>query len=205
MSELGAVQRRVRGYWFVDGFQEIAGGFGLSIAGALFLAAALTSNETVATVALFGMALYAVGAFLAIRAGKRRITYARTGWVRRPRAIMLAKAAALLTWIAIAIPLMAAYERGGQVDVPLLLAATGAAIGVGSAWQAWRTGMRRFYVQAVLVAATGVAAGLGGLGFRAGFSAILLVCGLSLLASGAYALSVYLSKNPFPRFDEARS
>jgi hypothetical protein len=205
MSELEAVQRRVRGYWFVDGFQEIAGGLGLSVAGALFLVATLTSNETLATVAIFALALYAIGAAMAVRAAKNRVTYARTGWVHRPRAIMFAKAAALLGWVAIAIPLMAAYERGGQVDVPLLLGATGAAIGIGSAWQAWRTGTRRFYVQAVLVTATGVAAGLGGLDFRAGFATILLACGISLLAGGACALSAYLRTNPSPRFDEAIS
>jgi hypothetical protein len=205
MSDLGLVRRGVRGYWFVDGFQEIAGGIGLSTAGGLFLAAGLTSNEALTTVAFAVLVLWAMLSAVAIRVAKQRITYVRTGWVGRPRAVMLAKAAALLAWVAIAIPLMAAYERGGAVDVPLMLTATGAAIGVGAAWQAWRTGARRFYVQAVLVTAAGVAAGVAELGFRAGFAAILLVCGLTLAANGALALAVYLRANPDPRWDEATS
>jgi hypothetical protein len=118
----------------------------------------------------------------------------RTGWVRQPRAILFAKTAAVVAWVAVAIPLMAAYERSGRIDIPLMLAVTGAAVGIGAAWQAWRTGHRRFYVQAVCVTVTGVAAALGGLSFRAGFSAILLVCGLTLLLNGAYAMATYMRK-----------
>lgn len=205
MNDLGIVRRRVRGYWFVDGFQEIASGVGLSVSGALFLAAAMTSDETFATVAIALLAACALTAFVGVRAAKRRVTYVRTPWVRRPKAIMFAKAAAVVAWVAIAIPLMAAYERSGRVDIPLMLAATGAAVGIGAAWQAWRTGQRRFYVQAVCVTVTGAAAGLAGLDFRAGFSAILLVCGLTLLMNGAYALTAYLRQNPAPEFDEVAS
>jgi hypothetical protein len=118
---------------------------------------------------------------------------------------MFVKAAALLVWVAIAVPLLAAYERSGQVDVPLMLAATGAAIGVGAVWQAVRTGARRFYVQAALVSATGAAAAVAGLDFRTGFAAILLVCGLTLLVNGARALALYLRENPEPQADEATS
>jgi hypothetical protein len=205
MNDLGTARRRVRGYWFIDGFQEIASGTGLSVSGALFLAAAMTSDETFATVGIVLLAACAMAAFVGVRAAKGRVTYVRTGWVRRPKAIMLAKAVAVVAWVAIAIPLMATYERSGRVDIPLTLAVTGAAVGIGAAWQAWRTGQRRFYVQAVCVTVTGVAAALGGLSFRAGFSAILLVCGLTLLLNGTYALAAYLRKNPAPQLDEVAS
>jgi hypothetical protein len=69
MSELGMVRQRIRGYWFRDGFQEIAGGVGLSLAGALFLAAAITSNETFATAALAALVVLALVASAAIRSG----------------------------------------------------------------------------------------------------------------------------------------
>jgi hypothetical protein len=203
VSNIAALQRRVRGYWFVDGFQEIAGGVTFSITGALLLAADVTSNETFATVALGALIACSLLVSIAIRMAKRHVTYARTGWVGGSRAIAFAKIAAIVAWVAIAIPVMATYERTGRVNVGLLLVLAGTSIGIGAAWRAWRTGARRFYLQGALVTVVGVAAGVANVDFRTGFAAILLALGLALLASGVYALTAYLRSNPSDPLKEA--
>jgi hypothetical protein len=203
VNNLTTLRRRVRGYWYVDGFQEVAAGIAFSVTGALFLAAELTSSEAFATAAFWALMVCGLAGFVATRVAKHHVTYARTGWVGGSRAVALAKIAAVVTWVAFAIPIMAAYERTGHVDVGLLLVLAGASIGVGAAWRAWQTGMRRFYVQGAVGAAAGIAAALAKVDFRAGFAGILLALGLTLLASGIYALAAYLRSNPSGSPEEA--
>jgi hypothetical protein len=203
VSNIAALQRRVRGYWFIDGFQEVAAGITFSLTGALFLVAELTSNEALTTVAFWALMVCALVTLIAIRVAKRRITYPRTGWVGGSRAGALAKITAIVAWVAVAIPIMAAYERTGHINDSLLLVLVGVSLGLGAAWHAWRTGMRRFYLQGAVGAAAGIAAALAKVDFRAGFAAILLALGLALLASGVYALAAYLRSNPSGPLEEA--
>jgi hypothetical protein len=204
MTDLGIVRRRIRGYWFVDGFQEIAGGVAFMSVGATLLAAELTNNEALVTAAVSALVTWAVIAAVAVRVAKRQITHVRTGWVRRSGAVGIAKVVGVVAWVAIAIPLMAAYESTGQVNVSALLAFAGVSIGAGAALRAWLTGLRRFYLEGALVTAAGLAAAIAGLGFRAGFAAIVLTCGVSLLAGGAWALNAYLHEDT-TACDEAAS
>jgi hypothetical protein len=198
MTDLGSIQRRVRGYWFVDGLQEITGGAALAIAGALSVAATITGNDSLSTAGVYALVLTAVCAAVVVRVAKRQVTYVRTGWVREPRTVALVKLAVAVAWTIIAAPLLATFLRGGELNTAWALAAIGIAVGVGAASQAWLTGTRRFYVQAVVFPIAGIAVALAGLDFRTGFATILLTGGLSLLATGGFALREYLRANPVP-------
>jgi hypothetical protein len=196
VTDLGSIQRRVRGYWFVDGLQEIAGGAALTIAGALSVAATITGNDSLSTAGVYALVLTAVCAAVVIRVAKRRVTYVRTGWVRESRTVSVVKLAVAVAWAIIAAPLLATFLRGGELNTAWALAAIGIAVGVGAASQAWLTGARRFYVQAVIFPLAGAAVALAGVDFRTGFATILLTGGLSLLATGGFTLREYLRTNP---------
>lgn len=196
MTDLGSIQRRVRGYWFADGLQEIAGGTALAVAGALSIAATITGNDSLGRAGVYALVLTTVCAAVVIRVAKRQVTYARTGWVREPRTANLVKLAVAVAWTVIATPLLVAYLRGGALNTTWTLAAIGFAVGIGAASQAWLTGTRRFYLQAFVFPIAGIAVALSGLDFRTGFATILLAGGLSLLATGGFALREYLRANP---------
>lgn len=198
MTDLASIQRRVRGYWFVDGLQEIAGGAALTIAGGLSVAATITGNDSLSAAGAYALVLTAVCAAVVIRVAKRQVTYVRTGWVREPRTAALVKLAVAVAWVIIATPLLVAYLRGGELNTAWALAAIGVAVGVGAASQAWLTGTRRFYVQAIVFPIAGIAVALARLDFRTGFATILVIGGLSLLATGGFALREYLHSNPVP-------
>jgi len=196
MTDLGIIQRRLRGYWFVDGFQEIAGGTALAIAGALAVAGSITGNDSLSAAGVYALALAALPAAVAIRVAKRQVTYVRTGWVRESKTASLVRLAVAIVWTIIATPLLVAYLRGGALNTGWALAAMGIAIGVGAGSQAWLTGTRRFYVQAIVFPLAGLATALAGLDFRTGFATMILTGGVSLLATGAFALRKYLRANP---------
>jgi len=196
MTDLGSIQRRVRGYWFVDGLQEIAGGAAFAIAGALSVAATITGNDALSTAGAYALVLTAFCTAIVIRVAKRQVTYVRTGWVRTSRTVTLVKLAVAVAWTIIAAPLLATFLRGGELNTAWALAAIGIAVGVGAALQAWLTGTLRFYAQAVVFPLAGVALALAGVDFRTGFAAILLAGGLSLLATGVFTLREYLRTNP---------
>jgi len=205
MTDLGSIQRRVRGYWFVDGLQEIAAGAAFAIAGALSVAATVTGIDALSTAGVYALVLSAVCAAVAIRVVKRQVTYVRTGWVREPKTVTLVKLAVAVAWTIIATPLLVAYLRGGALNTTWALAAIGIAVGVGAASQAWLTGIRRFYAQAAIFPIAGVTVALAGLDFRTGFATILLAGGLSLLATGSSALRQYLHANPAPELEAVAS
>jgi len=99
MTDLASIQRRVRGYWFVDGLQEIAGGAALTIAGGLSVAATITGNDSLSAAGAYALVLTAVCAAVVIRVAKRQVTYVRTGWVREPRTAALVKLAVAVAWV----------------------------------------------------------------------------------------------------------
>ncbi len=205
MSDLTAARRSIRGYWFVDGFQEIAGGTAITIVTSLLLASAVSGNRGLADVAFGILMVGAVIVALVVRAAKRKITYARTGQARERTSARFARVVAMLLWVAVAIPLLDTYTHSAAFSAPVVLAATGIAGGLGTAWQAWRTGLRRFYVQGFVLSLTGTIAAAAGLNAATGTALILLMGGLSTVATGCVALNAYLRDNRSSPADEVAS
>lgn len=205
MTDLGSIQRRVRGYWFVDGLQEIAGGTALSITGALLVAGTVTGHDSLITAGVYSLVLTAICGAIVVRVAKRQVTYVRTGWVRESRTVALVKLAAAVVWTILAAPLLATFLRGGELNTAWALVAMGVAVGVGAASQAWLTGVRRSYAQAIAFPIAGIAGATSGLDFRTGLATILLTGGLSLLATGGFALREYLRANPVPDLEGVAS
>ena len=175
--QLDSVLKRARGYWFVDGFTEIAAGvFFILLAGILLLQGNVfqASNPShvlsvvgiISLVKLFGFLVIV----LALWWLKDHFTYPRTGFVRGNRLT----AAQILTLLRNAI-LFVLLPIFGLLIVSVLLATMGGVlssmpvwfpIGVGSIWAVlcilageW-TGVTRFRVLGILFLLAGLAVGI---------------------------------------------
>ena len=174
---LDSVLKRARGYWFVDGFTEIAAGvFFILLAGILLLQGNLfqASNPShvlsvvgiISLVKLFGFLVIV----LALWWLKDHFTYPRTGFVRGNR--LTAAQVSTLLRNAILFLLLPIF---GLLIVSALLATVGGVlssmpvwfpIGVGSIWAAlcilageW-TGVARFRVLGLLFLLAGLVVGI---------------------------------------------
>jgi len=193
MNEIATAQRRAQGYWFVDGFAEMAGGVVLALCGALLYAAVRTGIDWLSTAALGVLILgFPVTAWV-VRALKERITYPRTGFVAYAppsRTRMFIAAAVGFVTAGLLAPIMA-VSKGGTVSIVVL--GFGVLVGAVLAVRAWRTGMPRFYVMAAAVVAfSGVMSTSESVGVQDAIGILMLFEGLVLLANGAWTLLNYL-------------
>ena len=198
MNDITAAQRRAKGYWFVDGVAEMAGGTAILLCGALLWAAVVTGTEWLGMAAIAVLiAGFPVSAWI-VRTVKGRITYPRTGYVGYPspsRARMFAAGAIGFVVAGLLVPIQVA-ARGGEVSAVVLV--TGAAIAASTALRAWRTGAPRFYVvAAALFVAAGILAS-NGIGIQEGIGLTLGFYGATLMASGTLTLMHYLRTNRLP-------
>lgn len=175
--QIDSVLKRARGYWFVDGFTEIAAGlFFILLAGILLLQGNVfqASNPShvlsvvgiISLVKLFGFLVIV----LALWWLKDHFTYPRTGFVRGNR--LTAAHALTLLRNAILFLLLPIF---GLLIVSVLLATVGGVlssmpiwfpVGVGSIWAVlcilageW-TGVTRFRVLGILFLLAGLAVGI---------------------------------------------
>jgi hypothetical protein len=198
MNDITAAQRRAKGYWFVDGVAEMAGGVAILLCGGLLWAAVVTGIEWLGMAAIAVLiAGFPVSAWI-VRTVKERITYPRTGYVGYPspsRTRMFAAGAIGFVVAGLLVPIQVA-ARGGEVSVVVL--ATGAAIAASTALRAWRPGAPRFYVvAAALFVAAGILAS-NGTGVQEGIGLMLGFYGATLMASGTLTLMHYLRTNRLP-------
>lgn len=195
MNDITAAQRRAKGYWFVDGVAEMAGGAGILLAGVLLYAAIATGAEWLGTAALVVLvAAFPAGAWI-VKAVKERITYPRTGYVAYAppsKARMFAAGAIGFVVAGLLVPVQVA-ARGGEISAVIL--GFGLAVGAFTALRAWRTGAPRFYVvAAALVVASGILAS-NGTGMQEGIGLMFAFYGATLLATGTLTLVHYLRAN----------
>jgi len=204
MNDITAAQRRARGYWFVDGVAEIAGGVSLVLCGALLYAAVATGAEWMGTAALVVLiAGFPVSAWV-VRAVKERITYPRTGYVeyQKPSRMRMFAAAAVGFVVASLMVPVTTVARGGQVSVVVL--ALGLAVGAALAVRAWRTGVPRFYVMAAsTVVFSAIMSTSEAVGVQDAIGLVLAFEGLVLAANGTWTLLHYLKANRPPQGDPA--
>lgn len=198
MNDITAAQRRAKGYWFVDGVAEMAGGVAILLCGGLLWAAVVTGIEWLGMAAIAVLiAGFPVSAWI-VRTVKERITYPRTGYVGYPspsRTRMFAAGAIGFVVAGLLVPIQVA-AHGGEVSAVVL--ATGAAIAASTALRAWHTGAPRFYVvAAALFVAAGILAS-NGTGIQEGIGLMLGFYGATLMASGTLTLMHYLRMNRLP-------
>jgi hypothetical protein len=195
MDEIVAVQRRAKGYWFVDGLAEMAGGISMLLCGALLYASVATGLDWLGTAALGVLVVAFPVSAWAVRALKERITYPRTGFVAYPppsRVRVFAAAAFGFVVAGLLIPVQA-IAHGGRVSVIVL--SFGLAVGAFTAVRAWRTGAPRFYVVAAALVVASAILATNGAGTEDAIGLIFVFYGATLVVSGAITLAQYLRGN----------
>jgi MFS family permease len=207
MSEqIDGIIRRTRGYWYSDGFVEIAiGGLFALIGGLLFVQSRILPGSILMVAFAVGVPLLIIGGSLlskqVVRSLKEHITYPRTGYVAYEkkrdtgRRRWIVPAFALL--LALAYVLVDVFTSDTQVDLSRFGVAftTGLIAGAAFAYVGYTVGVARFYVLGVLAAALGVAASLAGLGDVLGTAVLFVGLGLAQVISGALVLALYLRRN----------
>ena len=195
--DIDAAAKRGRGYVFVDGFAEIAGGVVfVLLGGVLLLGGLLPGVSLLSQVVATGVGVVIVKvlgfllAFLAIWWFKDRFTYPRTGYVRQKRIpfsqilvfvrnallVIVLPCLLLAAALVIASPLRGALSSM-QIWIPAVL---GVAWGAPCYWLGEWVGLRRFRLLGVSMFLAGTAVGAGQLLFGpsrlsdSGFSAQLL-------------------------------
>jgi MFS family permease len=207
MSEqIDGIMRRTRGYWYSDGFIEIAiGGLFALIGGLLFLQSRVLSGSAPMVVFAVGVPLLIMGGSLLskqlVRALKERVTYPRTGYIAYEKKRDTGKrrwfvpAFALL--LALAYIAADVLTSDAQVDlssfgVPLMVGLIG---GAAFAYAGYNVGVARFYVLGALAAVLGVAVSIAGLGDVLGTAVVFIGLGVAQVITGVLALAVYLRRN----------
>jgi MFS family permease len=207
MSEqIDGIIRRTRGYWYSDGFVEIAiGGLFALIGGALFMQSRMLPGSILMIAFAVGVPLLIIGGSLlskrAVRSLKERITYPRTGYIAYEkkrstgRRHWLVPAFALLLALAyIAADLLTSDARADLSRFGVAFT-TGLIAGAAFVYVGYTVGVARFYVLGALAALLGVAASLAGLGDVLGTAALFVGLGLAQVISGALVLALYLHRS----------
>ncbi len=205
LHEIRSVEQRVKGYWYADGWAEMAGGAVFVLLGLFFAGQEWLPKGSLAEL-LFGPGLLLV--FIAgsiatgriVNAMKTRFTYPRTGYVsyrvdqehvrqRRPLA------GAVAAVFAAAIIFVAA--RLGSADwVP---GVSGILVGGILLYMSARVGgLRRFYLLAAFSAVLGVVLSVGPLPLGYRFAMFYGLAGIAFMISGALGFRRYILENPLP-------
>lgn len=203
LQDLQNVERRVKSYWFSDGWAEMAGGGVLVLLGLFFAGQEWLPKGSPAG-ALFGpglLLLFVVCSIITrrlVNAMKTRYTYPHTGYVsyrvdqQHTRRRQLAAGAFAAVFAAALVFLGARLGTTNWVPgvsgmvVGGILLYMGAKVG----------GLRRFYWLAAFSGLLGIALSFGpiALGYR--LALFYGLVGLSFMGSGAWRLHRYLAGNP---------
>lgn len=176
-SQIDNAIKRARGYWFVDGFTEIAaGGFFIHLAGLLLFGGSASqtsfSSWLLSAAVEISIAKF-VGILIAILALwwlKDRYTYPRTGFVRRSRVtsiqvLMIIRNTILFLLLPI-FGLLTAFLLMVSADSVLSSMSAWFPVGLSILWAVLFTlagewmGLRRFRIMGILILLTGAAIGV---------------------------------------------
>jgi hypothetical protein len=187
------IERRIRRYWFEDGFAELGLGALFTVVGLAFAIGALADDPTLRALALAMLLVVVVLGTIAVRAlirvSKERFTYPRTGYVEYRRAASRGRSVAAILVIAVGASLAVAAQAGAPDRTLAVQTLTLAAV---ICIPGLRFGLFRFYGLAAATLAAGGAGLLLVLGESGGSALLYGGSGVVLLLSGASTLWAYL-------------
>ncbi|MCX6572228.1 MAG: hypothetical protein NT006_12565 [Candidatus Aminicenantes bacterium] len=201
MVDIEKIEKRTVQYFYSDGLTEIAVGLIFLLLGGYFFGQTLVpegSPFNAALSALFVLVIVSAG-FLVnrfIRFFKRRITYARTGYVaykKKEHGPKRRVAAGIVGGI-IGASLAALYGLSPSFKA-LFPALNGLLLAVAVLLIAIKVGLVRFYVLAAASAVIGFAVTAAGVGDVKGISLYYGLFGAAVTLSGLASLVVYLRKS----------
>jgi hypothetical protein len=199
-DELDRVVQRTRQYWFADGLVELSvGGTFIFLGLYFYLQSILPSGSLILFTLQAGFVLLLFGIiFLSrylVNKFKARLTFPRSGYVSYKRAtrnqrILSASVALIIASLNVVL----------FVTTPLSLswipAVTGSIVAVVWLISGVRTGLLRFYLQALISVLLGAALSLLAWETYLSLAVYYSAMGLILIASGGLTLSKYLRQSP---------
>ncbi|MCG2786842.1 MAG: hypothetical protein L6461_17260 [Anaerolineae bacterium] len=196
-------QKRAMQYWYVDGTFEFSfGGICLILAAYFYVSHLLTDSWMGGLMMVFFILVMLGGGWLVNRLVmrmKERITFPRTGYVsfvrktgssRWRRALLLGSVAGIIS------ALMTLLLANRPVGFDWMLTASGLIFGAVVTYVGFRTGATRFFVNAAISFALGIALGFANLPENLGLAVFYGLLGLGLLIVGGISLWQYLRQNP---------
>jgi hypothetical protein len=196
-------QKRAMQYWYVDGTFEFSfGGICLILGVYFYTSHLLTDSWMGGLMVVFFILVMLGGGWLVNRLVmrmKERITFPRTGYVsfvretrskRGRRALLLGSVSGI---IAALMTLLLANRPAG---FDWMVTASGLLFGAVVTYLGFRTGATRFFVNAAISVALGVALGFANLPENLGLAVFYGLLGLALLILGGISLWQYLRQNP---------
>jgi hypothetical protein len=200
------VRRRVFQYGFIDGSVELSlGGLCLLLGLYFLLQASLPAGTPLAALLDASLVLVIIGGVYLInrlvRRFKERITYPRSGYIafrqvsgpaRLVRSVLLGAAAML---ISVLVTLLLTNAELGMAWMPAM---TGIIFGLVLGFMAYRSGLLRMALLALLAIILGGGLMALGIGDIFGLAVFYLLIALALFVSGVCALWGYLRSTPPP-------
>lgn len=199
-DEIHQVVRRTRQYWFTDGFVEISlGGIFVILGIYFYLQSALPPDSLILFILQAGFVLVIFGAiFLGkyiVNRLKSRLTFPRTGYVSYQTATKKQRVISVGVALTMTV-LITTLFLTTSISMNWIPAITGFVVAILWLISASRVGLVRFYLLAVFSLVMGVGLSLSGLELYPSLSTYYVIIGLSLILSGALALSIYLRQLP---------
>ena len=199
-NDMDKVIQKTRQYWFSDGIVEISIGALFLILGLYFYLQFLLPPGSLLLIGLqVGFVFLLVGAIYLSRSLvnklKSRLTIPRTGYVSYKRASRTQRMGSIGI-----VCFIAGINVVLFLTTPLSLNWVPAITGliVGSLWliSAFRVGLLRFYLQAILAYLLGVILSMSNLDIYLGLALFYGILGCVLLLSGGWTLAAYLHHHP---------
>jgi hypothetical protein len=196
-------QKRAFQYWYVDGtFEFFFGGICLVMAVYFYIQNLLAESWASNLLIVVFLVMMLGGGWLINRlvmALKERITFPRTGYISFPRKTGFSRRrlalfmGGLSGMIATLLTLLLANQ---SADFDWMVTASGLIFGAVVTYMGFRTGATRFFVNALLSFAFGIALGFANLPGDLGLAGFYGLLGLALFAVGGISLWQYLRQNP---------
>jgi hypothetical protein len=198
-------QKRAFQYWYVDGTFEFSFGSISLLLAAYFYAQRLWAEAWFGSLltAMFILILFGGGWLVRrlVMSMKERITFPRTGYItfrREKSSKRLTKGLLLGLAAAITSSTMTFLLLNRPPSFDWTTAATGLMFCIVIAYLGVRTSLARFFINAVVSLAAGVALGFANLSEGLGLTSFYGILGLALLVVGGLSLWQYLRQNPAP-------
>jgi len=201
MNESKNFKKRAIQYWFNDGLNEIGIGIVfLILAGYFYLESTIQKTGFLRLVLDISLILIILGSFYLVNQGiryfKENLTYPRTGYVSYQRNRKLPRWLTGLIAGIIGALVAGLIIRGNLMN--WLAALTGIFLSLVFIFLAFRVGLLRFHILALLLLGTGFALSSFNIDPTLGTSAVYFVGGVFVMLSGLITLFTYLRHTDKP-------
>src|SRR5215216_1687784 len=197
------MERRIKRYWYIDGFGELMVGGMLLLLALYFSAQQYFGDQTLLGLILqSGFALILIGGVAITRrllnTLKMRVTYPRTGYVEYEQKYELQRRIlAIVVAMVVAVVTVLITRRISRIDSLVAMSGVMVAI-VLVVKQGWSAKVLRFYLLSLISLILGLSLSISGLPRGYNLGTFYGLMGTAFIISGALTLIRYLRENPLP-------